>query len=51
MALRLELAAGCRKIAAGKDVDVCGVYYPDPADPGDVNHKDTLFLWPRAHGR
>ena len=25
--LRLVLASGCAKIAAGKDVDVCGVYY------------------------
>jgi hypothetical protein len=23
------LAAGCPKIAAGKIVDLCGVYYPD----------------------
>jgi hypothetical protein len=28
--LRLELAAGCPKIAAGKDVRACGVYYLDP---------------------
>jgi hypothetical protein len=27
--LRLELAAGCPKIAAGKIMDLCGVYYPD----------------------
>jgi hypothetical protein len=27
--LRLVLASGFAKIAAGKDVDVCGVYYPD----------------------
>ena len=29
VALRLELAAGCPKIAAGKIMDLCGVYYPD----------------------
>jgi hypothetical protein len=28
--LRLELAAGCPKIAAGKIMDLCGVIYPDP---------------------
>ena len=28
--LRLELAAGCPKIAANKIMDLCGVYYPDP---------------------
>jgi hypothetical protein len=27
--LRLELAAGCPKVAAGKIKDLCGVYYPD----------------------
>jgi hypothetical protein len=27
--LRLELAAGCPKIAANKIMDLCGVYYPD----------------------
>jgi hypothetical protein len=27
--LRLELAAGCPKIAANKITDLCGVYYPD----------------------
>jgi hypothetical protein len=27
--LRLELAVGCPKIAAGKIMDLCGVYYPD----------------------
>jgi hypothetical protein len=26
--LRLTLAAGCPKIAAGKIMDLCGVYYP-----------------------
>ena len=29
VALRLELAAGCPKIAANKIMDLCGVYYPD----------------------
>jgi hypothetical protein len=28
--LRLELAAGCPKIAAGKIMDLCGVINPDP---------------------
>jgi hypothetical protein len=27
--LRLTLAAGCPKVAAGKVMDLCGVYYPD----------------------
>jgi hypothetical protein len=27
--LRLELAAGCPKIVAGKIMDLCGVYYSD----------------------
>jgi hypothetical protein len=27
--LRLELAASCPKIEAGKIMDLCGVYYPD----------------------
>ncbi len=27
--LRLILAASCPKIAAGKVMDLCGVYYPD----------------------
>jgi hypothetical protein len=27
--LRLELAAGCPRIAACKVMDLCGVYYPD----------------------
>jgi hypothetical protein len=27
--LRLELAAGCPKIAANQVMDLCGVYYPD----------------------
>jgi hypothetical protein len=27
--LRLELAAGCPKIAANQIMDLCGVYYPD----------------------
>jgi hypothetical protein len=27
--LRLILAAGCPKIAAGKVMDLCGVIYPD----------------------
>jgi hypothetical protein len=27
--LRLELAAGCPKIAANKIMDLCGVYFPD----------------------
>jgi hypothetical protein len=26
---RLKLAAGCPKIAAGKEVYACGAYYPD----------------------
>jgi hypothetical protein len=26
--LQLILAAGCPKIAAGKVMDLCGVYYP-----------------------
>ena len=29
VALRLDLAAGCPKIAANKIMDPCGVYYPD----------------------
>ena len=29
MPLRLILAANCPKIAAGKEVDACGVYYFD----------------------
>jgi hypothetical protein len=29
VALRLELAASCPKIAANKIMDLCGVYYPD----------------------
>jgi hypothetical protein len=29
--LRLELAAGCLKIEAGKIMDLCGLYYPDKA--------------------
>jgi len=29
--LRLELAAGCPKIAANKIMDLCGVYYPPTA--------------------
>jgi hypothetical protein len=27
--LRLILAVGCPKIAAGKIMDLCGVFYPD----------------------
>jgi hypothetical protein len=27
--LRIVLASGCAKIAAGKVMDLCGVYYPD----------------------
>ncbi len=27
--LRLELAAGCPKIAANQIMDMCGVFYPD----------------------
>jgi len=32
VALRLELAAGCPKIAANRIMDLCGVYYPTGSD-------------------
>jgi hypothetical protein len=33
--LRLELAAGCPKIAAGKIMNLCGVVYPDRIEGAD----------------
>jgi hypothetical protein len=47
--LRLTLAAGCPKIAAGKIMDLCGVYYltgsddkRPPREPGD-GFRDVLW--------
>jgi hypothetical protein len=41
VALRLELAAGCPKIAANKIMDLCGVYYPDQASGKRISGLGT----------